>query len=680
MSTKKIRSGHKKTKFDEKLKKINVQENEMVTSSDVSKSETKSVPRKRLDTVSKTNKSKLKHKLEADVEKSLDFVESYGVIPKQLICETLTGDPCVLNVDGRKTQQISYENMSSDAKHEVKSMLNVCDNAMISDSAYHEIAMRMPTLPRRNHLIACRNEINQTFDVKRTPGMLPGSYLSIQTELENLVLAIEKDEGTIPTNLKIKISGDGAKVSRVSNFIVVSFSLVNGKGGVSHKNQRVLAVVNTDENYSNLKSSLGPLFDEINALNAKPVLQVRNVDVKLEFFVGGDMKFLQILLGLNSSIATYCCPWCKVPKDSRGNISFPWNHYHENDTQRKVDEMRQLCTSSCAKANFGSKYAPLLDIDIDHYIPDELHLLMRITDILLRNLIDDAMSKDQYAKLVGQATDNLELLVKAIQNCGVSFRTWVTKTGEFEYTFLSGNDQKTLLRNLPERLLFCLHEDTQEDVINLWKNFRAIYTMITDNDCNAEFDSSHVFSKVRSFVEDFLKIGTKKREGYQPKNVTPYLHVLVYHVPYFVGRYGSLIQFSGQGVEKTNDIVKQIHQARSSKIDATTEALICRKRLELGYSESNVRTKRKYEKTDDRYWSHEKSKQMLTKKQKIQTEMKEADENYTNSKPQVSIDAVDNMSVPEIKAKLNELGRPSKARLKSKVVILLKEALAAAKL
>ena len=139
----------------------------------------------------------------------------------------------------------------------------------------------------------------------------------------------------------------------------------------------------------------------------------------------------------------------------------------------------------------------MLDIDIDHYIPDELHLLMRITDILLTNLIDDAMSNDQYAKLVGQATDNLELLVKAIQNCGVSFRTWVTKTGEFEYTSLSGNDQKTLLRNLPERLLFCLHEDTQEDVINLWKNFRAIYTMITDNDCNAEFDSSHVFSKVR---------------------------------------------------------------------------------------------------------------------------------------------------------------------------------------
>ena len=387
------------------------------------------------------------------------------------------------------------------------------------------------------------------------------------------------------------------------------------------------------------------------------------------------MKFIQIVLGLNSSIATYCCPWCKVSKDSRGDISFPWNHYHENDTKRTVEEMQRMCTSSSAKTNFGSKYAPLLDIAIDHYIPDELHLMMRITDVLLRNLVDDAMSKDQYAKLLGQATDNLELLIKAIQSCGVSFRTWTSKTGDFEYTSLSGNDKKTLLRNLPERLLFCLHEDTREDVVNLWKEFSSIYTLITDHS-SAVFDSTEVFSKVHLFVENFLKIGNKKREGYQPKNVTPYLHVLVYHVPYFVGRYGSLLQFSGQGVEKTNDIVKQIHQTKSSKIDATKEALICRKRLEIGYNERTVRTKRKYEKTDDRFWGQEKSKQMMAKKQKIQNEMKEADENYLKNKPQVNFDQLENMSVPEIKAKLIELGKPSKARLKSKLIILLKEALA----
>ena len=110
-------------------------------SSDVSMSESNTIRRKCLDMVSKTNKSRLKNKLEQDLENSLDFVESYGVIPKQLICETLASDHCVINVDGCNTQQVSYGNMFSAAKHEVRPMLNLCDNAMISDSAYDDLAM-----------------------------------------------------------------------------------------------------------------------------------------------------------------------------------------------------------------------------------------------------------------------------------------------------------------------------------------------------------------------------------------------------------------------------------------------------------------------------------------------------------------------------------------------------------
>jgi len=37
-------------------------------------------------------------------------------------------------------------------------------------------------------------------------------------------------------------------------------------------------------------------------------------------------------------------------------------------------------------------------------------------------------------------------------------------------------------------------------------------------------------------------------EGFQKKNVTPYMHCLVYHVPAVIKNYGNLKQFSGQGV------------------------------------------------------------------------------------------------------------------------------------
>ena len=60
--------------------------------SDISESQSKTVRRKRLDTVSKINRSKVQNKLTQD-EKSLEFVETYGVMPKQLLCENINGRP-----------------------------------------------------------------------------------------------------------------------------------------------------------------------------------------------------------------------------------------------------------------------------------------------------------------------------------------------------------------------------------------------------------------------------------------------------------------------------------------------------------------------------------------------------------------------------------------------------------
>ena len=156
----------------------------------------------------------------------------------------------------------------------------------------------------------------------------------------------------------------------------------------------------------------------------------------------------------------------------------------------------------------------------------------------MRNLIDDAVSKDQFAKIMGGATDNLDLLVKEIQNCGVFFKTWYSKSGELKYTSLTGADMKKVLRHLPDRLLFCIHEDTWDHVVKLWKEFYAIYSLVTDSS-NKTFESQIVFAQVHNFISGVLISRSMKREGYHPKNVIPYLHVLLFHIPFFVGKYGT---------------------------------------------------------------------------------------------------------------------------------------------
>ena len=56
-------------------------------------------------------------------------------------------------------------------------------------------------------------------------------------------------------------------------------------------------------------------------------------------------------------------------------------------------------------------------------------------------------------------------------------------------------------------------------------------------------------------VNDFLALGSLRRKGFD--SVTPYMHCLVYHVPFFTKKYGRLLRFSGQGVEKINDDIKK---------------------------------------------------------------------------------------------------------------------------
>jgi len=138
------------------------------------------------------------------------------------------------------------------------------------------------------------------------------------------------------------------------------------------------------------------------------------------------MKFLLMILDLSSATADYACLWCKIHKDDRWDTSKPMNYYNEEPMSRTLEEIKRLCGS---KDNFGCIHDPLLNIPITHVIPDELHLLLRITDKLLQNVIDEVLERDaveDFEKPRGQPKGIfLNRLVKAISGrVGISFSIW----------------------------------------------------------------------------------------------------------------------------------------------------------------------------------------------------------------------------------------------------------------
>ena len=93
------------------------------------------------------------------------------------------------------------------------------------------------------------------------------------------------------------------------------------------------------------------------------------------------------------------------------------------------------------KNDFGVRAQPLVSIEPEHIIIDELHLLLRICDKLLKNLILDTKTLDDKNAVHSEKSDFLGQLTEKIRGCGVSFYIWTKKgtQGELNWSSLTGS-------------------------------------------------------------------------------------------------------------------------------------------------------------------------------------------------------------------------------------------------
>ena len=77
------------------------------------------------------------------------------------------------------------------------------------------------------------------------------------------------------------------------------------------------AAVKCTENYDNLKQALEPVLADMNELIEAQEIEVEGKIIKLEIILGGDMKFLLVVLGMNAAHSNYACLWCNIHKKNR---------------------------------------------------------------------------------------------------------------------------------------------------------------------------------------------------------------------------------------------------------------------------------------------------------------------------------------------------------------------------
>ena len=101
-----------------------------------------------------------------------------------------------------------------------------------------------------------------------------------------------------------------------------------------------------------------------------------------------------------------------------------------------------------------------------------------------------------------------------------------------------------------------------DKIQEIWTWFDKIYEQLQSTD---HLDPDQLQDDVNNWITIFTSI-------YLIKHVTPYMHILVSHIPPFIKLYGSLACFPQQGLEKLNDEITKDYF--SSTNQRNTESLV----------------------------------------------------------------------------------------------------------
>lgn len=229
-----------------------------------------------------------------------------------------------------------------------------------------------------------------------------------------------------------------------------TFTLLDeGASSYSREGNHILAIIKESEQYDSLRLALADLRDEVETLEE---IMVEGNTCKIRYFLGGDWKFLAIVTGIDtySAISDFACIWCKCPKMDCADVTQEWSISDPELGARTIVE--NLALNGRRRKQFNVSHAPLLpSIPLTYVVIDNLHLSLRVSDVLINRLLDELKRQDAIEE-VKKFTNGFEISRhKHLER----YEQFVSSLGIPSYKFYVGKNSKVLkVRTLtgPEKL------------------------------------------------------------------------------------------------------------------------------------------------------------------------------------------------------------------------------------
>ena len=194
--------------------------------------------------------------------------------------------------------------------------------------------------------------------------------------------------------IKVKLSGDGTNVGKQLHVINITFTPLNeGAKAMAADGNHLTTIIKVSENYESLSVALQHIRKDMESLSH---ISVGSANFQIEWFLGGDWKFLACICGLGAANANNPCIWCKCPLYDKYDQNKEWSLSDPSKGARTIKEIEETSKKKLrADQRFNVKHVPLFPtIPLDHIFSDSLHLFLRISDNLINILILELRQRD----------------------------------------------------------------------------------------------------------------------------------------------------------------------------------------------------------------------------------------------------------------------------------------------
>jgi hypothetical protein len=210
--------------------------------------------------------------------------------------------------------------------------------------------------------------------------------------------------------LWLRIGGDGRSIHRHSNNVLIVIALMdpaNPRRSHSPLFVHTLMLIDGDESHDLLKDALSVIDQWIQKLIAEGFMYDGR-QFKVNTILTGDMKFIQLVKGLQGATSVYSCPLCLKPKLPKMPAKGPrpsggfrcacdiadgadeCPHWSGSGIYRKQSHASELANAGgdCWAHLGHHKPAPLKSVEWTMIVLDTLHGLLRITDVIFGSLYE----------------------------------------------------------------------------------------------------------------------------------------------------------------------------------------------------------------------------------------------------------------------------------------------------